>query len=57
MPVKPPFIEPVCAYRTVGSYASLFVRLSVNLQFDRIIIHISQSIIGRIPTLFHNIKP
>ena len=51
------FIEPTCAYCTVGSYALLSVCLSVCLStFHWIKIHISETIKARGPKLYHNIK-
>ncbi len=53
-PPLPHFIEPTCAYCTVGSYASLSVRLSV---CHWIIIHISKSITAMNLKLCNSIKP
>ncbi len=54
--------EPTCAYCTVGSYASLSLRLSVRPSvcpsvYHWIIIHISKSIIAMNLKLCHSIKP
>ncbi len=55
------FIEPTCAYCTMGSYASLSVRpsvrLSVCLSVTLLKIHISESIIGMSLKLYHSVKP
>ncbi len=45
--------EPTCAYCTVGSYASLSIRLSVRPSVTLLQIHISESIIGRSLKLYH----
>ncbi len=51
------FIEPTCAYCTVGSYALLSVRLSVRPSVTLLKIHISESIKGRNLKRYHSIKP
>ncbi len=42
--------EPTCAHCTVGSYASLSVRMSLDQNSDLIIIHILKSIASRVLT-------
>ena len=51
--------EPTCACCTVGSYAALSVCCLSGLyqNSDWIIIHISESIVGRSLKLHHSVKP